>query len=131
MPLSNRATRIAIGLIVVLSIVAVGLLIYLVLPSTRGVATQNALLRQQERGDCARTIANHQTEVRDALARAEGERDDVFGQIVNLSLLGDRAGSMALQPDYAQTLAVVDKQRARVEALRPTQELVDERCPKV
>lgn len=117
MPMSNRGTRLAVWLIVVLSVLILLGVGYLLLPSTRGVATQQDTVTLQRRQDCAREISSAQNEVKEA-------RDNAGWRALLALGLRNNDAFVRYTEDLSRAIRAVD-------ALEPLQDAVDRECPKV
>lgn len=117
---SDRSFRL-IALVTLIGVVAVlGGVVTLTIYRFQDSATLSGQRTVSERSDCARTISNEQTEVKD---HRDALRDRITEAYARNSL-----GLPQVEDPY-NLLAEFSKARQAVADLRPTQQLVDERCP--
>lgn len=126
----SRAWRLLPKVTLALCALCVVLLAFVVVQNVQNQATAADQKALQERQDCAREIANEQSEVKDKLTLVTSRRDQVFIAAL-LTSLDDNAAAAPLIAELAVLNDQVDAADDRVTELRPSQVLVERRCPSV
>lgn len=113
------------ALILVMLGIVVGVLLFIVLPSSD---TQKA---SDDRADCRAKISAQRQELRDQRDQLSSDRQDTIARVVILSLSGDRAGAALLGPTLDNQTSMVHEANQAVADLPPFQQVIDKECPRV
>lgn len=112
----------------VLSVVTIIMLLFLLNVALQGRATAEDQKALQERQDCARAIGNEQGAAINDLTIAKARLDERYIE-AQLIVREDRTQVDALAEELATLARDLDAKIDAVDALPPTQQLVESRCP--